>query len=176
MMRILIFINDLKKTVAQHPRSKRVRRILSGGFQFRCNTANRIPSVTFHQIPITSTVFLWYPLIGFTAFRSDSYSRNRSDPILGSLRIRRDSGSSGTKNSSEFAVLDDTGFHAKTSQLLASELVGLDKSRQVPSIGVFRIWQHRSDRNQSLAITGNNQKILQPIHLDSQCLISDNDR
>ncbi|EPS59505.1 hypothetical protein M569_15300, partial [Genlisea aurea] len=60
-------------------------------------------------------------------------------PILGSTRIRRDSGSSSIKKSSEFAVWDDIRFHAKTPQLLASELLGLDKNRQVPSIGVFRI-------------------------------------
>ena len=153
------------------PRSKWVRRILSGGFQFRCQMANRIRSVTFHRIPIISTVFPWYSLIGFTAFRSDSYSRNRSDPILGSVRIRRDSGSSGIKKWSEFVVWDDTGFHDKTPQLLASELVGLDKNREVPSIGFFRIQQHRSDGNQLSAITGNNQKILQLIQLDSQCLV-----
>jgi len=121
---------------------------------------HRVRSVTFHRIPIISTVFLWYPLIGFTEFRSDLYSRNRLDPILRSVRIRRDSGPSGIKKWLEFIVWDDTGFHDKTLQLLMSELVGLHKNGGVPSIGFFHVWHHRSDRNQLLAVIRNNQEIL----------------
>ena len=103
----------------------------------------RLLFVGFRSYPL---VFFLYPLIGFTAFRSDSYSRNRSDPILGSVRIRRDSGSSDIKKWSEFVVWDDTGFHDKTLQWLMSEHVGLYKNGGVPFIGFFRVWQHRSDR------------------------------
>jgi len=118
-----------------------------------------IPVLLGHRIPMIYTVFLWCPFIGSTEFRSDLYSRKRSDPILGSVPIRPDSRPSGIKKWSKSAVLSDTGFHDNTLQLLVSELVWSHKNGAVPSIGFFHVWQRRSDRNQSAAVIGNKRKI-----------------
>ena len=71
----------------------------------------RIRSVTLHQNPMISDFFLSSPLIGFNAFRSDPYSRNRLYPVLEYAQIRRDLGPSGTKKRSEFVLWDSTKSH-----------------------------------------------------------------
>jgi hypothetical protein len=117
------------------------------------------------RIPMIYTVFLWLPLIGFTEFQSDLNSRIWSDPIWGSLSIRRESGPSDIKKWSGSAVLNDTEFHDKTLQLLASKVFGLYKKGLVRSIGFFRVWWHRSGRNQLPTVTRNKRKIYNWLNL-----------
>ncbi len=94
-----------------------------------CRTANRIQAVTFDQIPMPLTIFLWYLLIRFFEFQSNSYSRKRPDPILESVGIGNDSRSSDMKKWSEFVVWDDTRFHDKIHQLMVWKLLKLYKNR-----------------------------------------------